>query len=100
MSAETWVASDPDDPSEILRVLPAKYAGYFCAEYAEALDRARDPAQFGALRALLHHWRLRALTYNQPGYEERAAAAREAARTGDWGDTVSLDDLIAGRHRP
>lgn len=91
---------DPDDPAEILRVLPDRYAQYFCAEYAEALELARDPAQFPALRALLHHWRLRALMYSQPGYEQRSATAREAARTGDWGDVVPLDDVIAGLRRP
>ncbi len=41
---------------------------------------------------LVRLWRLRALMYSQPGYEEDLATLRNRDRSGD----VPLDDLIAG----
>lgn len=90
---------NPEDPAEILRALPADHIDTFLAEYAEALDLARDPEKYPALRAMLHLWRLHAFATQQPGYAEREAAAREAARTGDWGDCIPLEDAIAAHQR-
>jgi hypothetical protein len=84
---------DPDDPAEILRVLPAEYHDHFLAEYGEALDRARRPEEYRTLTELLHLWRLRAAAYSDPGYAARLAAAR----AGDWAGAVPLEELIADR---
>jgi hypothetical protein len=86
---------DPDDPAEILRVLPPDYQGSFLAEYSEALDRARRPEEYRALTGLLHLWRLRAVAYSDPGYAARLAAAR----AGNWAVAVPLEELIADRPR-
>jgi hypothetical protein len=66
---------DPDDPVEILTVLPEGYHAQFLAEYAAAVEQARRPEQFRELQELLRLWRLRAVAYSSPGYEERLAAA-------------------------
>lgn len=95
MTAQPVQEPDPHDPAEILNALPEAHRGMFLAEYTEALQLARDPEQYPALRAMLHLWRLHAFATQQPGYAEREAAAREAARTGNWGDSVPLEDVIA-----
>jgi hypothetical protein len=73
---------DPDDPVEILAVLPEGYHAQFLAEYKAALEGARRPEQFRQLRELLRLWRLRAVAYSGPGYEERLAAARHGRGAG------------------
>ena len=67
---------DRDDPVEILAVLPGGYHAQFLAEYAAAVEGARRPEQFRQLQELLRLWRLRAVAYSGPGYEERLADAR------------------------
>ncbi|MEU6746628.1 DUF6247 family protein [Spirillospora sp. NPDC046719] len=42
----------------------------FRAEYDQALDAAHDLARFKQVRTLLQQWRLRAIAYTRPGYEE------------------------------
>jgi hypothetical protein len=66
---------DPDDPVEILAVLPEGYQAQFLADYTAAVEGARRPEQFRQLRALLRLWRLRAVAYSGLGYEERLAGA-------------------------
>jgi len=82
----------PDDPAEILRVLPPEHHASFLAEYAAALESARRPEEYRALAALLRLWRLRATAYAEPGYADRLASARAGDSHGD----VPAEQLIAG----
>jgi hypothetical protein len=68
--------ADPDDPVEILRVLPDEYHPDFLAQYQAAVDNARRPEEFRRLHDLLRLWRLRAIAYSDPSYDERLASAR------------------------
>jgi hypothetical protein len=69
----------PDDPVEILRVLPAEYRAQFLAEYDTAVEDARRPEQFRHLHDLLRLWQLRALAYSDPGYGDRMDSARHGS---------------------
>jgi len=73
---------DPDDPVEILRVLPGGFHEQFLAEYDAAVAGARRPEQYRELHHLLRLWRLRAEAYSDPGYAGRLAAMQEAVRSG------------------
>ena len=73
---------DPDDPVEILAVQPEVYHAQFLAEYAAAVENARRPEQFRQLQELLRLWRLRAVAYSSPGYEERLAVASNGRAAG------------------
>jgi hypothetical protein len=79
MTADHVYDGDPDDPVEILRILPDEYHAQFRAEYVAAVGRARRPGQVCWLHELLRLWRLRAVAYSSPGYEQRLAAVLEAA---------------------
>lgn len=83
---------DPDDPAEILRVLPEPYHAQFRAEYAVAVEQARRPEQYRMLHDLLRLWRLRAVAYSDPGYADRLASARAGRTAGD----VPAERVIAG----
>jgi len=62
---------DPgDDPAAIFELLPPSHRGQFRAEYDQALDAAHDLDRFKQMRNLLRRWRLRAMAYARPGYEE------------------------------
>jgi Family of unknown function (DUF6247) len=62
---------DPgDDPAAIFELLPASHRAEFRAEYDQALGAAHDLARFKQVRTLLRRWRLRAMAYARPGYEE------------------------------
>jgi len=62
---------DPgEDPAAIFDALPSSHRARFRAEYDEALDAAHDLARFKQVQALLRQWRLRAIAYARPGYEE------------------------------
>ena len=74
---------DPDDPVEILRVLPSRFHGQFLAEYEAAVAGARRPEEYRRLHRLLRLWRLSAIALSDPGYEARRQAVEEAvARAG------------------
>jgi len=90
MTAHLVDDSRPDDPVEILRLLPEDYHAQFLDEYNDAVEDARRPEQFRALQELLRLWRLRAVAYSSPGYEDRLAAARH----GDPADFVPAARLI------
>jgi hypothetical protein len=91
---------DPDDPVEILRVLPVQYHQYFVTEYRERLANAHELQQYRDLRRLLRLWRLRALAYSDPAYEEGLRAVTASLRTGSLEGWASLEDVIASRgHR-
>lgn len=84
--------SSPEDPSEILRLLPAKWHEQFLAEYHGALDAAHEVWRFQQLREVLHLWRLRAVAYSDPGFE----AALEAARDDRSDEFVPAEQVIPG----
>jgi hypothetical protein len=67
---------DPDDPDEILAVLPARYHQKFLADYEAALTSARRPQEYRQLRHVLRLWRLRAVACSDPSFEDRLQAAR------------------------
>lgn len=90
MSAQPLPGLSPDDPAEILRVLPAEYHEAFLAEYGEAVENARRPEHFADLTALLRLWRLRSIAYSDPTFAERMT--RAADRTGD----IPAEELIPG----
>lgn len=78
MTAESVFRPDPDDPTQILALLPDRWHEQFLAEYRAGLDAAREVGQWPQLRALLHRWRLRATAYSDPGFDAAAQAARHA----------------------
>jgi hypothetical protein len=76
MTAQPMQGS-PGDPSEILRLLPAKWHEQFLTEYHGALDAAHEVWRFQQLRDVLHLWRLRAVAYSDPGFQQALQATRE-----------------------
>jgi len=78
MSAQPVHETSPDDPAEILRVLPPRWHAEFLDEYRTALEAAREVQRWQQLPVLLHRWRLRALAYSRPQFEASAQAARDA----------------------
>jgi hypothetical protein len=86
------VYDNPDDPVEILRLLPNEYHSQFLDDYYRALDAAQAPDQFRALQEMLRLWRLRAVAYASPGYADRL----EAARIGKGGDFTPADQVVRG----
>jgi hypothetical protein len=84
---------DPDDPVEILQALPAGFHEQFLAEYDAAVASARRPEQYRDLHHLLRLWRLRAVTYSDPGYADRLAAMQEAVRSGRRDGTL-IEDVV------
>jgi hypothetical protein len=90
------VESSLDDPAVILRMLPGRYRDQFRAEYATAVEHARDPEGYRGLAELLRVWRLRATAYSDSGYSARLAEARAE---GEYGVTPAAR-VTAGRpHR-
>jgi hypothetical protein len=84
---------DPDDPVEILRVLPGGFHEQFLAAYDAAVADARRPEQYRELHHLLRLWRLRAVAYSDPGYAGRLAAIRAAVRSGRR-DGTPIEDVV------
>lgn len=74
MTAQPEEPSAPRDPGEdpaaIYDALPRSHREQFRAEYDQVLDAAHDLARFKQVRTLLQQWRLRAIAYARPGYEE------------------------------
>lgn len=93
MTAQSAHEYDPDDPVEILRVLPGRFHERFLAEYDAAVTGARRPEHYHELHRLLRLWRLRAAAYSDPGYEARLQAMQDAVRTGRYGGTP-IEDVI------
>jgi hypothetical protein len=92
MTAHPISDLDPDDPVEILRILPGVYHSQFLAEYEAAVDGARRPEEFRRLHDLLRLWRLRAIAYSDPGYDARMDSARE----GRAADFAPAEQIIPG----
>lgn len=92
MTAQPIFEPDPDDPDEILRVLPAKYHCQFLAEYDAAVTATRKPEEYRHLREFLRTWRLIALATSSPGYEGRVQEAAESIATGRRG--TPIEDVV------
>ena len=71
---------DPDDPVEILRVLPGRRHRQFLAEYQEAVAGARRPEQYQQLHQLLRLWRLSAVAFSDRVM--RTGSGRSVTRAG------------------
>jgi hypothetical protein len=93
VTAQSAHVHDPDDPVEILRVLPGRFHEQFLAEYDAAVANARRPEHYHELRHLLRLWRLRAASYSDPGYEARLQAVQDAVRTGRREGTP-IEDVV------
>jgi hypothetical protein len=87
MTAQLADDFDPDDPVEILRVLPGRFHGQFLAEYDATVAVARRPEQYRELHRLLRLWRLRAVAYADPGFAGRLAAVQDAVAAGQQAGT-------------
>ena len=101
MSEQPAQDFDPDDPMEIMRVLPARYHGQFLADYDAAAASARHPDHYHELHQTLRLWRLRAAAYSDPGFETRLEAARSAPGHGTPIEDVVPDwaEKVAAAHR-
>jgi hypothetical protein len=98
MSAQPVQEHDPDDPVEILRVLPERFREQFLNEYAAAAEAARRPEGYRALHDLLRLWRLTAFGYSEPGFEARLGSVREAVRAGSLEGTVPIEEIVPDWH--
>jgi hypothetical protein len=82
MTARPEEPSAPRDPGEhpaaTYDPLPRPHREQFQAEYDQALDAAHDLARFKQVRTLLQQWRLRAIAYARPGYEEAVQDALQS----------------------
>ena len=92
MTAHPLDDDNPDDPVEILRILPEQYHAQFLDDYDDAVHGAQRPEQFHALQEMLRLWRLRAVAYSSPGYGDRLAAARD----GEPGDFAPAAQVVRG----
>ena len=96
MSAQPVQEHDPDDPVEILRVLPAQFHDQFLAEYATAALAARRVEGYRdfTLHDLLRLWRLTAAACAEPGFDARLTDMREAVRSGSLEGSMPIEDVI------
>ena len=94
MSAQPVQEHDPDDPVEILRVLPERFREQFLNEYATAAEAARRPEGYRGLHDLLRLWRLSATAYSEPGFEARLASVREAVLAGSLEGAVPIEEIV------
>lgn len=97
MSAQPVHEPDPDDPVEILGVLPERFHDQFLAEYYEAAgEAARQVDGYRQLHDLLRRWRLSAAAFSASGFEERLQAVQEAVRTGSLEGSVPIEEIVPG----
>ena len=97
MSAELVPEPDPEDPVEILRVLPRRLHDQFLREYyGAAALAAREVGGYRHLHDILRLWRLTAAAQSDQGFADRLAAVREAVRTGSLESSVPIDDVVPG----
>ena len=94
MSAQPVQEHDPDDPVQILRVLPERFREQFLNEYAAAAEAARRPEGYRALHDLLRLWRLTAAAYSEPGFEARLASVREAVLAGSPEGSMPIEEIV------
>jgi hypothetical protein len=93
MSAQPVQENDPDDPVEILRVLPRRFHEQFLGEYADTAEAARRVEGYRALHDLLRRWRLTAAAYSAPGFEARLRSVREAVHTGSLEGSAPIEEI-------
>ena len=74
-------------------MLPEGYRAQFLAEYTVAVEGVRRPEQFRQLQEMLRLWRLRAVAYSGPGYEDRLAAAVPGGAP--WADSLGSGDVTS-----
>jgi hypothetical protein len=86
-------AEDPRDPLVILSRLPEDARPAFLTEYRAAVDTARDPVGYRALRDLLQSWSVLAVAYAKPDFAQRYSEVRDGT-----GDYVTLEEVVARRH--
>lgn len=97
MSAEPVHEVDPDDPVEILRVLPARFHDQFLREYyAAAALAARQVGGYRQLHDVLRLWRLTAMAQSDSGFATRLAAVQEAVRSGSLEGSVPIEEIVPG----
>ena len=94
MSAQPLEREDPLDPQRILDRLPSDEREFFLDQYREAVENARDPADWKQLRRVLRLWRYHADAIEDPGYQEALDAARGPVSGG-----MLLEDAVR-RYRP
>ena len=88
---------DPDDPVEILRVLPTRFHEQFLrGYYAAAALAARQVGGYRQLHNVLRLWRLTAVSQSDPGFAGRLETMREAVRTGSLDGSVPIEDIVPG----
>ena len=101
MSAEPVHEVDPDDPVEILRVLPARFHDQFLREYyAAAALAARQVGGYRQLHDVLRLWRLTAVAQSDSGFAARLAAVQEAVRSGSLEGSVPIEEIVPGWPNP
>jgi hypothetical protein len=97
MSAQPVHEPDPDDPVEILRVLPARFHDQFLREYyGAAAGAARQVGGYRQLHEVLRLWRLTAVAHSDPGFAERLTAVREAVQSGTLEGSTPIEDAVPG----
>jgi hypothetical protein len=97
MSAQPVDEFDPDDPVEILRVLPARFHDQFLREYyGAAAGAARQVGGYRQLHDVLRLWRLTAAAHSDPGFARRLEAVREAVRAGSLDRSVPVEEAVPG----
>lgn len=79
-AAQIEGSREPDDPFEILKVLPQQYHDEFLADYRHALRAAYPAEGFLALRRMLRQWRTRADWYADSGFQEKIASLERGER--------------------
>lgn len=94
MSAQPVQEYDPDDPVEILRMLPERFHEQFRAEYGAAVEGAQRIEGYRVLHDLLRLWRLRAIAHSKPGFESRLEQVRDAVRDGSLEGSLPIEDVI------
>jgi hypothetical protein len=98
VSAEAVHEGDPDDPVEILRVLPARLHEQFLREYYATAALAA--CQVGGYHEVLRLWRLVAASQSAPGFESRLVAVRETVRADCRDESCANRARGPGQARP
>jgi hypothetical protein len=87
---------DPDDPVEILRVLPARFRDQFLREYyGAAVWAARQVGRYRQLHDALRLWRLTAVARSDAGFAGRLAAMQDSVRAGSLEGSVPIEDAVS-----
>jgi hypothetical protein len=89
VSAQPAERDDPLDPQRILDDLPVDERRFFLDQYREAVDNARDPADWKQLRRILRLWRFHADAAANLGYREALSTARGPVSGG-----MPLEDAV------